>query len=126
RNGYDEGLKLTDNSAVVTVFQDLLALRDRHISSIDNILKDRGSQPNSDGSWMTPVHESIMNLRSWAGALDSSVFDGVINGEERIVEKFDDVLKADRDNFNQFHSVLAMRNEVQAKIDGLRKIANAA
>ena len=53
-----------------------------------------GEKADDDGSFMTLVHETIMNVRSIFDGLDSSVLPGVIDGETCNVGKYDDALKA--------------------------------
>ena len=45
------------------------------------------------GSFMTVIHETIMDVRSMFNGLDESVLPGLIDGEKRNVSKYDDALK---------------------------------
>jgi hypothetical protein len=55
-------------------------------------LIDAGENANPDGSFMSVIHRTIMNLRSLFNALNDSVLPGLIDGEKRNVEKYDHAL----------------------------------
>jgi uncharacterized protein (TIGR02284 family) len=86
RSGYEQGVKNTQSETVHATFRSIIAMRDRHIAEIDGFLEKMGESPDPDGSWMAPVHEAVMEVRSWFGALGTRVFDSVASGEERILD----------------------------------------
>lgn len=126
RNGYEEGLKLTTDSAVVTVFKDLLELRDDHIAELDRLLREKGETPDEDGSWMTPIHEAIMNVRSWFGGLDESVFQGVISGEEDILEMYEKAISAVSPIENFVTALTEQKAVLSSKVQDLRSLQAAS
>lgn len=98
RNGYREALKDVESkeaaSKVMTpLFRDMIALHDGHAAELARELQKNNELPDEEGSFMTTVHETIMDLRSMFDGLDESVLPSLIDGEKRNVAKYDDALK---------------------------------
>ncbi len=92
RNGYDEALRDADGGGLTPLFREMIALREAHHHEIDAHLRDAGERPDESGSFMTAVHRTIFKIRSLMSGLDDSVLPGLIDGEERILTYYDDVL----------------------------------
>jgi uncharacterized protein (TIGR02284 family) len=93
RNGYQEAIKDAEGKGLTPLFSELLGLHEKHAAQLAQLLAERGQTPNKDGSFMSTVHETIMDVRSLFGGLDESVIPGLIDGEQRNVKKYDEVLK---------------------------------
>jgi uncharacterized protein (TIGR02284 family) len=94
RNGYEEALGDAEGKGMTPLFRDMIALHDANIDELSNVLTNSGETPDDDGSFMSTIHRTIMNVRSLFNGLDGSVLPGLIDGEKRNVEKYDKALKA--------------------------------
>ena len=93
RNGYREALEKADGHGLSSLFGELASLHEKHADELAALLVKRGQKSNDDGSFMSLVHETIMDVRSLIGGLDKSVLPGLIDGEKRNRAKYDDALK---------------------------------
>ena len=98
RNGYQEALKDTEDKqaesqAMTALFRDMIALHDSHAGELAGELPRRNERADEEGSFMTVVHKTIMDVRSMFDGLDESVLLGLIDGEKRNVGKYDAALK---------------------------------
>jgi uncharacterized protein (TIGR02284 family) len=93
RNGYREAVTEADGEGLTPLFGELANLHDKHATQLSRLLIERGQTPDKDGSFMTVVHKTIMDIRSLFGGLGKSVIPGLIDGEERNVGKYDEALK---------------------------------
>jgi uncharacterized protein (TIGR02284 family) len=94
RNGYQEALKDADGKGMTPLFREMIALHQRHADELASELRNAGEIPDEKGSFMTVIHETIMDVRSMFNGLDESVLPGLIDGEKRNVSKYDDALEA--------------------------------
>lgn len=74
------------------LFRDMIAVHERNASQLAGELMNAGEKPDADGSFMSTVHKTIMEVRSLFGGLDESVLPGLIDGETRNLAKYDDAL----------------------------------
>jgi uncharacterized protein (TIGR02284 family) len=116
RNGYEEALEDAEGSGLTPLFRDMVGLHDSNAQEIDRILTDAGEKPSSDGSFMTVIHRTIMNVRSLFDALGDSVLPGLIDGEKRNVEKYDKALNAPALPAEVQNLLTEQRNKIQQKI----------
>lgn len=93
RNGYQEALKDADGKGMTPLFREMLALHNSNAGELARELTRANEIPDEKGSFMTVVHETIMDVRSLFNGLDESVLPGLIDGERRNVSKYDDALK---------------------------------
>jgi uncharacterized protein (TIGR02284 family) len=93
RNGYREALKEAEGKGLSSLFTELVSLHEKQATELANILLKRGRTPDKDGSFMSLVHEAIMDVRGLFGGLGKSVLPGLIDGEKRNVAKYDEALK---------------------------------
>ena len=72
---------------------------------------------------MSVVHRTIMNVRSLFNGLDGSVLPGLIDGEKRNVDKYDDALQAIRRATASPRLLTAQRDKIQRedRADGTRR-----
>lgn len=94
RNGYEEALEDAGSKGLAPLFRDMLALHESNAEHIEAVLIEAGEQAGSDGSFMSVIHRTIMNLRSLFNGLDDSVLPGLIDGEKRNVDKYDKALNS--------------------------------
>lgn len=125
RNGYQEALKEADGRGMTPLFHDMIAMHERHADELARELTRANEIPDEKGSFMTMVHETIMDVRSLFNGLDESVLPGLIDGEKRNVAKYDDGLKhanaspnvaslLNRQRENIVRSILAMETKKAA------------
>lgn len=126
RNGYEEGLTLTTDTNVVTVFRDMLEMRDQHIDQLDNLLRKCGETPNANGTWMTPVQEAIMWARSWFGGLDKSVFAGVLETEDQLLKTYDTAIDALASDPESSALLSEQKQQVAGKLVAIRALDSKA
>ena len=93
RNGYREALKDADGKGMTPLFREMVALHDGNADELARELTRGNEVPDEKGSFMTVIHETIMDVRSLFNGLDESVLPGLIDGEQRNVSKYDDALK---------------------------------
>lgn len=92
RNGYREALEDAEGKGMTPLFRDMVALHESHASELAQELARAGEKPDDKGSFMSVVHETIMDVRSLFNGLDESVLPGLIDGEQRNVSKYDTAL----------------------------------
>ena len=93
RNGYQEALKEADDKGMTPLFRDMIALHGRHADELAQELTRANEIPDEKGSFMTVIHETIMDVRSLFNGLDESVLPGLIDGEKRNVSKYDKAIE---------------------------------
>ncbi len=121
RNGYREALKdaegqKTESNAMTTLFRDMIALHDGHASELARELTRNNELADDEGSFMTTVHKTIMDVRSMFDGLDESVLPGLIDGEKRNVGKYDAALKAPEAVANVASLLTRQRDSLTRKI----------
>ena len=92
RNGYREALKEAEGQGMTPLFRDMIALHEANAAELSRELNRVNEIPDDAGSFMSTVHETIMDVRSLFGGLDESVLPGLIDGEKRNLSKYDDAL----------------------------------
>jgi uncharacterized protein (TIGR02284 family) len=91
-NGYEEALKDAGKTGLVSVFEEMLALRRQATVELEPLLTQAGVKPDQDGSYMSTVHRTIISVQSMMTDLDESSLPGFIDGEKRILTYYDDAL----------------------------------
>ena len=94
RNGYREALKEAEGKGMTPLFRDMIGLHEGNATELTRELNRVNEIPDDEGSFMSTVHETIMDLRSMFGGLDESVLPGLIDGEKRNISKYDDALNS--------------------------------
>lgn len=116
RNGYREALKDADGKGMTPLFGDMIALHERNAAELAHELTKANETPDEKGSFMTVVHETIMDVRSLFNGLDESVLPGLIDGEKRNVAKYDDALTDAQGTPAVAALLTAQRNSIAKKI----------
>ena len=93
RNGYQEALTDADGKGMTPLFRDMIALHERNAGELARELTRANELPDEKGSFMTVIHQAILDVRSLFNGLDESVLPGLIDGEKQNVSKYDDALK---------------------------------
>jgi uncharacterized protein (TIGR02284 family) len=92
RNGYEEALKDAGKSGLVTLFEEMVALRQQASVELEALLLKSGAAPDDDGSFMSTVHRTIISFQSMLTDLDETVLPGFIDGEKRILDYYDEAI----------------------------------
>jgi uncharacterized protein (TIGR02284 family) len=121
RNGYREALRDTEgkeaeSTAMTALFRDMIALHDGHANELARELTRNNELADDEGSFMTTVHKTIMEVRSMFDGLDESVLPGLIDGEKRNVGKYDAALKAPEALANVADLMTRQRDSLARKI----------
>ena len=120
-NGYREALKEAEGKGMTPLFSEMVSLHDAHATQLASLIKDAGIEPDSDGSFMTVVHRTIMDVRSLFSGLDASVLPGLIDGEQRNLAKYDAALKEPLPApYNRIFE--GQRGDLQARIEKMKSI----
>ena len=99
RNGYREalkdaaGIREAEGKGMMPLFRDMMNLHDANATELGRELVKVNELPDEEGSFMTVIHKTIMDVRSLFEGLDESVLPGLIDGEKRNVSKYEDALK---------------------------------
>jgi uncharacterized protein (TIGR02284 family) len=115
RNGYQEALEDAEGRGCSALFRDMIALHESNARALAAELTKAGEKPDDSGSFMSLVHQTIMNVRSLFNGLDESVLPGLIDGEKRNVSKYDDALRAVASQ-PIVATLTAQRGQIQQKI----------
>lgn len=92
RNGYLEALKNAQGKGLSPLFRDMLALHQSHADALADLLGQYGERVTDSGSLLSTIHRAVINVRALFGGLSSKVLPGLIDGERRIVQHYDDAL----------------------------------
>jgi uncharacterized protein (TIGR02284 family) len=92
RRGYEEALEQAHGHGLTSLFQDMIATHTTNATELSGHLKALGEQPDPGGSFMGTVHSTIMDIRGLFGGLGESVLPGLIDGEQRNVARYNEVL----------------------------------
>lgn len=92
RNGYEEAAKDAGKTGLVSLYEEMVALRRQAIAELEPLLIKAGITPERGGSYMSTVHRTIVSFQSMLTDLDESVLPGFIDGEKRILETYDEAI----------------------------------
>lgn len=122
RNGYEEAVEDAEGKGLTTLFQEMVALRTRHIEQIRQDLLAAGEPAPDEESYMSTVHRTVISIRSALTGLDTNVLPSLISGEQRILESYDETMKvAAADSF-----LADQRGEVADKIKAMEVLRDKA
>jgi uncharacterized protein (TIGR02284 family) len=93
RNGYWEAVKQAEGKGLTPLFSELAVLHDTHAEELAQLVIMQGQTADPDGSFMSLVHKSVIDVRSLFGGLDESALPGLIDGEKRNIAKYDEALR---------------------------------
>lgn len=116
RNGYREALKDADGKGMTPLFREMVTLHDGNAGELARELTRANEVPDEKGSFMTVIHETIMDVRSLFNGLDESVLPGLIDGEKRNVSKYDDALKETKSTPDIAGLLTSQREKIVQKI----------
>ena len=86
-------MQVQTNNGAAWAFKGLCEFQLKEYTPALDDLTRANELPDEDGSFMTVVHKTIMDVRSLFNGLDESVLPGLIDGEKRNVAKYDEALE---------------------------------
>lgn len=89
--GYAKMLEKAEPCFRPTV-EELLAHHRATSLDLAAMLQDRGIAVDQDGSLMGAVHKTVVTVRSLFDDVDEDLIPGILDGEQRNLEKFDEAL----------------------------------
>lgn len=93
-NGYEEAAQKTDENQMKTLYADMARFRNEQAAALAPTLARRGADPDGEGSWMSVLQRTIMQVRGALGALGPEALDPIISGERRLLELYDEAIAA--------------------------------
>jgi len=122
RNGYREALKEAEGKGMSPLFAEMIDVHEGHASQLAGLLTKAG-EPAGSGSFMSTVHETIMDVRALFSGLDASVLPGLIDGERRNIEKYDDAINGGLPGHERA-ALEQQRTELQAKVSKMESMTS--
>lgn len=92
-NGYDT-LSSRAEPELLPHVETLVALHRDHHADLDQLMREMGHEPDEDGSYMTHVHRSVVVMRDVFDELDEDVLPQIIDGEDRLIELYEETVAA--------------------------------
>jgi uncharacterized protein (TIGR02284 family) len=120
RNGYREAFKEAEGKGMSPLFAEMIEVHDGHASQLAGLLAKAGEQAGS-GSFMSTVHETIMDVRALFSGLDESVLPGLIDGERRNIAKYDDAINESLPGPER-ETIERQRAELEAKVSKMESM----
>lgn len=124
--GHDEASGLAEDAVLSALFRDLRDQHRRHAGELAARMMARGIEPDPDGSFLQYVHKAILNVRSVVGGLDEDALPGIRDGEERILELYDDALTATASDAELTTVLSRQRDESLQGIERIRALEASA
>lgn len=126
RNGYEEAIAAADGSSLMSLFSDMVGVHELNAQEIAAVLTAVSDEVDSEGSFMSVIHRTIMEVRSLFNGLGESMLPGLIDGEKRNVELYDEALKADGLSPAIEKMLTDQRGRIQDRIDAMEARRAAA
>jgi uncharacterized protein (TIGR02284 family) len=119
RNGYEEAIGASDASSLTPLFSDMVGVHELNAQEIAAVLTGLSEEVDSDGTLMSVIHRTIIEVRSIFNGLGESMLPSLIDGEKRNVELYDEALKADAVPPAIEKMLTDQRGRIQDRIDAM-------
>lgn len=126
RNGYEEAVTDAEGRGLTILFQEMVALRTRHIEEINRHLLQMGEPVEDEASFMSTVHRTVISVRSLLTGLDTNILPSLISGEETILGDYDKVLGVAEATDLKPEFLVAQRQELADKIKTMQVLHDKA
>ena len=120
RNGYREALADAEGKGMTPLFNEMIALHSKNADELAAVLRKAGETADDAGAFMSTVHRTIMSVRSLFHGLGKSVLPGLIDGEDRNLMHYTDVLDGPDTSAALRPVLLAQRGRIEAAIVKMR------
>ena len=121
KNGYREALKEAEGHGLTGVFERMEALHARDEDELAAELAGTGEDSDTGGSVITVINKVIIDVRSLFGGLKESILPGLIDGESRILGRYDDALASGVLPQRQEELLRRQRNLLNSEVEGMRR-----
>jgi hypothetical protein len=82
-NGYEEARSDAEGGGMTPLFQEMIVVHTRNAADLAAELGARFEPRDDDGSFMSTVNRTVMDVRALFGGLGHGVLPGLIDGERR-------------------------------------------
>lgn len=124
--GHEEGAGLAEDPVIAAVFRDLRELHRRHAGELATCMIAKGIEPDTEGSFLQYVHKAVLNVRSATVGLDENVLPGIRDGEERILNLYDEAMREITANEDLVALLTRQREESLRGIERILELERAA
>lgn len=93
RNGYEKAAEDAETPALKSLFEEMIALKNRDHAELHAGLLRMGEHPNESGSFLSTVHRTVIGVRAAVTGLGTNALSSFVSGEEQIVKEYDDALQ---------------------------------
>jgi Domain of unknown function (DUF2383) len=122
-NGYERMLDKAEVEFRGTI-RNLIEQHQSDERALRQVLDRAGAASQNNGSFMTNVHQTVVTVRSWFDDIDADLIPQIISGEERIIDLYDQAIKAS-DQGEALETLSGQRTALASAIEGLRSTALA-
>ena len=123
REGYEKAAQETDETALATLFGDMITLHSKAHRDVHESLLEAGEEPDDSGSFMGTVHRTVIGVRSAVTGIDKDSLDSFASGEERIADKYADAIEDQREP-KVAEMLRVHQSALLDMIDRMKRIAN--
>lgn len=96
------------------------ALHEAHAAELLNALETMGGHPEDAGSMMGAVQTAVVHARDWIDKLDLSALSGLIDGEERLLDTYDDVIATVGADHMAHDLLVSQRDTLRNHVEALK------
>ncbi len=126
RNGYDEAVTVSQDGDLSGLFRQMVILRNSAISEIEQLLAVDGTAVDQSQSIMSTINRAVIDIRSMLTGLTATTIPAFVEGEELILQQYDDVIGQLREPALELVPLLRQRDVLRDKVESMRSMAAAA
>lgn len=124
--GHGEAAELAEDAALSALFRDLREQHDRHAAELAAWMTAHGMEADEDGSFLQYVHKAVLNARSMLGGIDENTLPAIRDGEERILDLYDDTIRTNGGDAGLADLLKRQREAAYRNIARLKTLETAA
>jgi len=122
RDGHDAMLKRAEPK-IAPLIRKFREEHHQHAERITALLAAVGGKPDATGSLMGNVNKAVVSLRALFDDLDDDVLGQVADGEDNVLEAFDDAMSEASEGRHR-EDLARMRAELEALVGEARRMAD--
>ena len=126
RNGYREALEEAAGHGLSGLFETMATLHARNAMELNAELARRGVEAKESGSLITLVNMAIIDIRSLFGGLNESILPGLIDGETRILAKYDAALASQELTLSERETVQRQHDRLNEELERMLRTKTIA
>lgn len=124
--GYRSAVDHTNNGALKSMFNMRATERRAMLEELRQLVRDRGGEPEDEGSLFARLHRGFMDFKSKVMDRDEAVIEEIERGEDRTKEKFESALREGRLSSAIREAVERHYVEIKAAHDQVSALKHAA